>query len=582
MHDNNQTPQHQSPQSSWATLVAIAGLLAVPIIGSTVFAGCSVAVVDQLTSAGETDDAGGSTGNSGWGSDGGTDGTAGPTGTTGDPTGGPGSDSDPTDWGSTSGTTDPGTEGSWTDTGGDSEGEPDESTGEPEPDTGTDTDIEPVCDDMNDVTLFLSPDDSNSMSSPVQVRETILVYKDLFYDVPVRTWEFMNYYNFAYPPAQPGDLGLHVELVEAESSGDQPEYILQIGVSSETVTDDTRAPINLTLALDQSGSMQGQPIAMLRKSCEVMASKLREGDKVSIVTWDTDNTVKLGGYVVEGPNDPMVLDVINAIDAGGGTDLHSGLVKGYELSELSFDPERINRMVLISDGGANVGVTDEELIAEHAGSNDEDGIYMVGVGVGDGPGYNDKLMDTVTDLGKGASVYIPDAAEAEKIFGEQFVNTMAVAARDVQVQLDLPAGFEIVKFSGEEFGTDPSEIEPQHIAPNDAMVFHQRITTCAPELLEDGTAEVVVTVRWKDAKTFEPKSAQHTIAFTDLLSTPSPQLLKGAAIFAYAEAAKAVKSQIDVSLKISEAQQAVADAKALLPDDQELDHIAQMLDLLSQ
>ncbi len=562
---------HEPEQSSsWMTLVTFASLLALPISG--VFAGCSVAVTDQDTdsglsgsdaSNGGTDD-GGTEGTTGWGS-------AGPTGdsweTEGSTEGPTGTSEDPT------GTTDPSTTGDDTD----SEGE---TTGEPEPDTGTDTDPEPVCDDATDVTLFLSPDDSNSMSSPVQVREQIHEYNDVY--AAVRTWEFMNYFDFAYPAAEPGTLGLHVELVQAEAEGDQPEYILQIGVASETVSDADRAPINLTLSLDQSGSMAGLPIEMLRKSCEVMAGKLRAGDKVSVVTWDTENTIKLAGYEVDGPNDSVLLDVIDNISADGGTDLHSGLVKGYELASGSYDADRINRVVLISDGGANVGITDEDLIAQHAGSNDEDGIYMVGVGVENGTSYNDALMDTVTDVGKGASVFIPNAAEAEKIFGDQFVNTMAVAARDVQVQLDLPPGFEIVKFSGEEFGTDPTEIEPQHIAPNDAMVFHQRITTCAPDLVADGTAEVKVTVRWKDAKTFVEMSDSVTVTFDELLAAPSGQLLKGAAVFAYAEAAKAAKTGFDFQEKVAEAQAAVADAQVVSPDDPELAHIAEMLGLLLQ
>jgi len=492
--------------------------------------------------------------------------------TTGDPTGTSG---DP-------GTTDPGTTGT---TGNDTEGEPDDHPDPPEEtdtDTDTDTDTEgDICDDMNDVTLFLSPDDSNSMSSPVQVREQILEFGDVYNNAPVRTWEFMNYYTFDYPPAEPGKLKLSVELVEAESQGDYPEYLLQISVSSEAMSNEDRAPMNVTFALDESGSMAGTPIELLRDSCRVMAGQLKAGDIVSMVTWDTDNASKLAGYAVEGPNDSTLLDIIDSIEHGGGTDLNGGLVAGYELANISYDPERINRLVLISDGGANVGVTDADLIAENAGDNNSDGIYMVGVGVESGSHYNDKLMDTVTDLGKGASVFIPNKDEAQKVFADNFVNTMAVAARDVRVQLDLPPGFEIVTFSGEEYGTDPSEIEPQHIAPNDSMVFHQRITTCAPGLLEDGLAEIGVTVTYQDATTFEEDVIEQSKSFSDLLAAPSPMLLKGAAIFAYAEAAKAAKSGEEAQAKLSQAQSAVAAAKQALPNDPELDEISNLLDVLS-
>ena len=106
------------------------------------------------------------------------------------------------------------------------------------------------------------------------------------------------------------------------------------------------------------------------------------GDTVSIVTWNTENTIRMSGYGVSGPDDPLVLAEIDELFADGGTDLHNGLVQGYMLADAAFEPGRINRMVLVSDGGANVGITDVDLIAGYAASNGEDGIYMVGVGVG--------------------------------------------------------------------------------------------------------------------------------------------------------------------------------------------------------
>ena len=71
----------------------------------------------------------------------------------------------------------------------------------------------------------------------------------------------------------------------------------------------------------------------------------------------------------------------------------------------------LNRLVLISDGGANAGVTDIEIIAENAAYGGSDGIYLVGVGVDKNSNYNDELMDDVTDAGKGASVFLPDEDE---------------------------------------------------------------------------------------------------------------------------------------------------------------------------
>lgn len=436
-----------------------------------------------------------------------------------------------------------------------------------------------TCNDVDDVTLYLSPDDSNSMSSPAQIREAALDDFGSVRSIPVRTWEFLNYYHFDYPAAPTGEVLVTPSLIGDPEVG---EYTLQIAVSSETVAPADRRPMNVTLVLDTSGSMSGHPMEMLKQTSLAIAGSLEEGDTVSMVTWNTSNAIVLGGYEVDGPSDQVVVEAINSLDASGGTDLHGGLTAGYSLANDVHDSDRINRIVLISDGGANVGVTDIDLIADNAGGNNEDGIYMVGVGVGTATSYHDALMDAVTDAGKGASVFINDAAEAQKIFGDEFISTMDVAVRDVQVRLDLPPGFEAVQFSGEEISGDPSEVEPQHLAPNDHMVFHQEIETCAPEL-GGPDAEVVVTVQYLDGVTFEQRQTSINTTIGELLENDRSQLLKGAAIFEYAEALKGYQQAVGATEEqaaLAPAFDALDLADIALPGDPDLAEIRVVLDAL--
>ncbi|MCX4247571.1 vWA domain-containing protein [Paraliomyxa miuraensis] len=463
---------------------------------------------------------------------------------------------------------------------------PDEPPPEPD-DDGIDNASEEqplACDAQTDVTLFLSPDDSNSMSSPVQVREAVLSGWGSVQSVAIRTWEFFNYYDFGYPAAEPGGLVVTPSLAKDES-GAEGDYLLQIGISSEQLTNELRPPMNLTLVLDTSGSMAGTAMDMLKETGFAIAASLNEGDTVSMVTWSTENAVVLGGYHVSGPNDPLLLAKLDELEPGGGTDLHGGLVAGYGLAEQVFAADRINRIVLISDGGANAGITDIDLIAEQSGTNDQDGIYMVGVGVGDASTYHDDLMDAVTDAGKGASVFIATEDEAWSVFHDDFISTLAVAARDVQVQLDMPPGFEIVRTSAEEISTNASEVEPQHLAPNDAMVFHQQLHTCAPELATDDAA-ITVTVRWRDAVTFEPRELVHQAAIGELLAAEADggRLLKGAAVYAYAESLKAYK-RADAdgrTVTVQGAFAALEQAEAALPGDTDLAEIRSVLEALME
>jgi Ca-activated chloride channel family protein len=459
---------------------------------------------------------------------------------------------------------------------GDGDGDPtddDETDTESESETG-----EPLCDDQTDVVLYLSPDDSNSMSSPVHVRERVLTEgSQSLSGIPVRVWEFMNYYGFDYPAAADGELALYAAMAPVE--GPEATWQLQLAVSSEAMTPEERPPMNVTLVLDTSGSMAGEPMDMLKETCRVIAANLQAGDIVSMVEWDTENVWTLAGYEITGPNDPLLLGKIEELTYGGGTDLNGGLTSGYQLAQENYDVDMLNRLVLVSDGGANAGVTDIELIAENAAFGGSDGIYLVGVAVAKGAAYDSELMDRVTDAGKGASVFITDMDEAWSVFGDDFENTMAIAGREVQVELTMPPGFEIVKFSGEEFSGDPQEVEPQHIAPNDAMVFHQQIQTCAPEIIDDSSM-ITVTASWDDPWTFEAKQVEQSWSFAELSAMDQALLLKGAAVLAYAESLKVYKqaaSDAQKTAALAPVFALLAPAQAALPDDEDLLEIAMIL-----
>lgn len=434
-----------------------------------------------------------------------------------------------------------------------------------------------LCEAEAPVVLHLSADDSNSMSSPVQVR-TAALGGDAITSLAIRPWEFFNYYDFEYPAAEAGQATVFLEM--AAEPGADNAYNLQIAVSSSAIDPEARPAVNLTLVLDTSGSMSGAPIERLRDVCRALAARLRAGDIISVVTWDTENSVVLDGHAIAGANDPALVELIAGFDADGSTDLHGGLVAGYEVAAKNAKPGHVSRLVLISDGGANAGITDVELIAAKAGGENEAGIYLVGVGVGTSLGYNDELMDSVTDAGKGAAVFIPTELEAWRMFDDRFVSTLMVAARDVQVELDLPPGFAITRFSGEEYSSDPAEVEPQHLAPNDAMIFHQRVETCAPELLTPETP-ITVTARYVDAATFEPREVSVTRTLGDLAADPSPRLKKGMALLAYTDALTALRlGQGDAPVIVAEALTALDVADAALPNDAALSEIRAVLEAL--
>jgi Ca-activated chloride channel homolog len=403
-------------------------------------------------------------------------------------------------------------------------------------DTGDDDDsTEPeVCDDVPNEprTVYMSADDSNSQAAPALARQWIREGQAI--DGDMRPYEFLNYYRFDYPPAASG----HVDIVPQMSDNGDGTYTILVGVVAPAWEDIGRRPRSLTFTVDRSGSMSGQPLRNVRTTMCEIAGNLKAGDEVSVVTWDSATAVPLQNETVDGPFDPDLMAVIDGLVSGGSTNLNAGLVKAYELAEAAYDPGRMNRVLLMSDGGANTGQTNEDLIALHAEDGDAEGIYMAGIGTASTAHYYDEiLMNQVSDAGKGAYVYIDTAEEADRLFGddERFLTVMEVAAREVQLSVTLPAGYVLEVFHGEEVSGDPSEVEPQHLSPDDAMLYHFAIADCDAGN-HDGSELFQFSVDWIDPVTRATNTDTIDMTLDEMVAEAGSQLLKADAVVAYAQA----------------------------------------------
>ncbi len=410
-------------------------------------------------------------------------------------------------------------------------------------------------------TLYESADDSNSTASPVITRALIRAGRRVPPNI-VRPWEFLNYYTFSFRPAAPGQVRIIPQLSSCPDNG---QLSLQVALQSEHRSPGARAPLNITFVLDTSGSMGAgntngpQPIELERDAVLAIAGQLHAGDVVSMVTWSTTQNNILVGHNVTGPNDPAIVSAAHALTPGGGTDLHAGLVRGYALAKQSYAQDRINRVVLISDGQANVGVTDAALIGQYADDEEgQEGIYLAGIGVGQG--VNDTLMNKVTDAGRGAYVYLDSAAEAQKMLRDHFLSVIDVAARSVRLEVTLPWYLGVAKFYGEQMSTNSAQVRPQHLAPNDAMMFFQVLRACDPSLIH-GDDHIRLRATWQLPFTREKREA---VVYTTLnaLAGDDANLTKAAAIAGYAEAVGLAGQATDNASAITTLKKALDNVKA--------------------
>ncbi len=429
--------------------------------------------------------------------------------------------------------------------------------------------------DRTPTTLYLSSDDSSSVASPVIARMMLRAGRPAPVEI-IRTHEFLNYYNPRFAPAPAGTVRLETAM---RRTSDAQALSFQVAIQSESRALAAVRPMTITLVLDTSGSMNVDGrMERQRAVARAIASQLRAGDVVNVATWDFTATVALDGRVVSGPNDPVLLSTISGLVAGGGTDLSNGLREGYSLAMRHFRRERLNRVVLVSDGEANVGVTEGTLIGAQSHRAEGEEIYLVGVGVGSGVG--DTLMDEVTDLGRGGYIFIDTEAEANVMFRDRFVENMDIAVRAARLELELPWYMRVHTTSAEVISTDPRLVDPQHLAPNDAMVFQQTLRACSATIVS-ASDEVSVRATYEDRVTHAPREVRERTTVGALLARSNAGLLRAEAVVAYADAVKLLSlapgsAQLRVAVLRAEEALRLARASAVTADPA-LDEIASLV-----
>ncbi len=401
-----------------------------------------------------------------------------------------------------------------------------------DPADASDAPLSPACAALNKEpqVLYMSADDSNSMGSPGHVREIINIG---FEPNPskIRTYEFLNYYRIAYAPPIENQLAIFAEM---EVTAEPTIADFQVAVRSFNAYS-TRRPMNFTFLVDTSGSMKGPGLERAKAAVKAIASKLIKGDIVNFITTNA-TSMKLMGHKVSEADDPTLLTLVEGLTTGGNTDLATALTEAYGLAEDYRETTRMNRVIFISDGGVNVGVTDTKLIATKAADAQAEGIYLVGIGTGPALTYNDKLMNDVTDAGRGAYVYLDSVGEAWRVLADRFDETMDIAARSVQVELTLPWYFNVEGTSTED-KISTKNLEAQNLAPSDAMVFFLKTTACDPSLYSDNDP-VRIRVLWKNGRTYKSELTEFEAPLKSIVGQNSKNMAKGRAIVAYAEALK--------------------------------------------
>jgi Ca-activated chloride channel family protein len=250
----------------------------------------------------------------------------------------------------------------------------------------------------------------------------------------VRVEEWVNAFDQGYPT--PRDETFAIVADGGPTPFTRPdELLLRIGLQARDVRDRARQQAALTFVIDTSGSMEREGrLEMVKDALARLVDGLRDSDTVAIVSFG--NT---GQVVLEPTSAAHRREIVGAIDRlwpGGSTNLEQGLRLGYDLARSSMTENGIDRVVLASDGVANVGLTDPDAILGAISRDAAAGIELVSVGVGMG-NYNDALLERLADQGDGFYAYINDRDEARRLFTQDLTGTLQTVALDARAQVEF-------------------------------------------------------------------------------------------------------------------------------------------------
>ncbi|MEQ1830022.1 MAG: VWA domain-containing protein [Pirellula sp.] len=262
--------------------------------------------------------------------------------------------------------------------------------------------------------------------------------------------------------------------------------------------DKQRPPVNLAIVLDKSGSMKGEKIQQAIRGAVDAIGLLGPNDIVSVITYDSTVNVLIPATKLTDPE--SVTNAIRRIQADGNTALFAGVSKGAAEVRKFLDKDRVNRVILLSDGLANVGPSSPGELGALGATLLKENISVSSLGLG--LGYNEDLMVQLAAKSGGNHQFIEQATELADVFRKEFDDVLSVVAQEVDVKINIPEGIRPVRVLGNE-----SDINGQQVVTRLAQIYSRQkrhvvveVEIPASEVLNKRTL-ATVSVTYSNMKT---------------------------------------------------------------------------------
>jgi Ca-activated chloride channel family protein len=227
----------------------------------------------------------------------------------------------------------------------------------------------------------------------------------------------------------------HQLLLDYEFVTTRHGYVVRALIRLEgqaPATSGVRVPLNLSLVLDRSGSMHGEKLAAARDAAAFLVRRLAPEDRVTVVAYDGDVLTVADEHAPRA----AVAHLIQQVEPGGSTNLSGGWLRGRELVAALAEEGRkgaMNRVLLLTDGQANMGITDPQTLTGLCASAARAGVTTTTVGFG--ADYDEALLRAMADAGGGSTYYIERPDQAPGVFEEEIEGLLSLAAQNVAIEV---------------------------------------------------------------------------------------------------------------------------------------------------
>jgi Ca-activated chloride channel family protein len=392
----------------------------------------------------------------------------------------------------------------------------------------------------------------------------------------VRVEEFVNAFDYDYEIPRRG-LSLHVD--GGPSPFDEDNVLVRVGVQAAVIDDRDRPPAALTFVVDTSGSMdRDDRLGLVKEALAELVDELDDADTVAIVTYGDRSAIIL--EPTSAADEGEILDAIDDLRPGGSTNLEAGLETAYDLAERAFVEGGVNRLILASDGVANVGTTDPDELTRRISDRAINGIQLVTVGFGMG-NFNDVTMEQLADQGDGFYAYVDTRDEAERLFEEELVDTLAPIAIDGRIQVEFDAdlvdeyrliGFENRGVLDQDFRND--DVDAGELSSGHTVTALYELELDRDAGRGDDLGEV--RLRWQDPDDFEWVEIDADIEFDEIEEDwrdTSDDFQLATTVAAWAEVLRGSPYADEVDVE------AIAEEAERLDDDLDTDQSRELADL---